>query len=92
MDKSKLDKSKLILINFLKNIVISIENNEILPEQLRSVGEFFMDWQFQKQNMIDNDLNSSISNDFSQKEILKFVTLGWYIYNCILDEKRIPQN
>lgn len=80
------------LIPFLRNLANLIEQQELLPRQLQSIGEFFMSYQFQEQAIKDND-NSNTNNStrqFSQEELVKFIILGWYIYCCILDNDKIP--
>lgn len=80
------------LIPFLRNLADSIEQQELLPIQLKSIGEFFMSYQFQEQAIKDNDNSNSnnSSRHFSQEELIKFIVLGWYIYCYILDNDKIP--
>lgn len=88
MENNKDSDAKLI--PFLRNLADSIENQQLLPRQLQSIGEFFMSYQFQEQAIKDNDDSSPI-REFSQEELFKFIVLGWYIYCCILDNNTIPQ-
>ena len=37
------------LVPFLRNLADDIESNTIVPEQLRSIGDFFMSYKFQEQ-------------------------------------------
>jgi hypothetical protein len=78
------------LIPFLRNLADSIEQRQLLPRQLQSIGEFFMAYQFQEQAIRDNDDSSPPPREFSQEELLKFIVLGWYIYCCILDNNTVP--
>jgi hypothetical protein len=77
------------LIPFLRDLANSIEKSELLPQQLQSIGEFFMKYQFQQQAIKDNDM-SSPESDFENKDILKFLVLGWYCYCVILKDDRFP--
>ena len=43
-----------------------------------------MSYQFQEQASKDSDTSGLISENFSQKELLKFVSLGWYVYQVLL--------
>jgi hypothetical protein len=72
------------LIPFLRKLADSIENKELEIQQLQSIGEFFMSYQFQEQASKDSDTSGLISENFSQKELLKFVSLGWYVYQVLL--------
>lgn len=79
------------LIPFLRNLADSIEKRQLLPQQLESIGEFFMKYKFQEQAIKDNDTSSPPSPEFSHEELYKFLILGWYIYCCIL-RQRIVEN
>lgn len=68
------------LIQFLRNIADSIENDEIEPQDKQRVGEFFMEYNFK------NTLTNINSSDIEEKDIIKFLVLGWYIY-CVLKNK-----
>jgi len=68
------EKQNNDLIIFLRNIADSIEQKTIDKYHLQSIGEFFMSYQFQ---------NTHIKDNFSQKELFKFIVMGWYIYNVI---------
>ena len=72
------------LIPFLRNLADSIENKELIPKQLKSIGEFFMAYQFQEQAIRANDNTQVIDRRYSSDELVKFIILGWYIYCCIL--------
>lgn len=78
------------LIPFLRNLADSIEQKELVPVQLQSIGEFFMAYQFQKQAISDNtEISHPDVREFNQQDVLKFIILGWYIYNVILTDDTI---
>lgn len=83
------------LIPFLRKLADAIENKELAQVQLQSIGEFFMSYQFQEQAYKDAE-NNTVSNDynFSEKELIKFVSLGWYVYQVLLrqDTLEVPNN
>jgi hypothetical protein len=70
------------LIVFLRDIANSIEDDSIEPYDKQRVGEFYMQYKFK--NMI-NDINSS---DIDEKDMIKFLVLGWYIYCVVLKNKQ----
>lgn len=72
------------LVPFLRKLADKIENNTILPEELKSVGDFFIKHKFIKNIEVQNN-----NNEFSKDELMKFICLGWYIYNCILKNEKI---
>ena len=71
-------ETKQNLILFFKNLADDIENDNLNEKQLQSSGEFYMSYSIQ--NEIDNDQNI----DMSEKDLIKFLFLGWYMYNIIL--------
>jgi hypothetical protein len=87
--KEKMENDRLIL--FLRNLADSVEQDNLLPLQLESIGEFFMKYKFQEKRRNDDDGAISVvgSNGvFNHDELVKFIVLGWYIYCIILKEER----
>ena len=97
------------LVNFLRNLVLSIENNNISKEKLHSVGEFYMSYKMleyyennrdeiadnnenEESNSQENEESNSCENSFEDSDVIKFITLGWYIYKCILNKKNISES
>ena len=56
--------------------------NELTENQVMKIGEFYMAYEF------GNMLNSDESLDIDEKEFIKFMVLGWYIYCVILRSKK----
>lgn len=75
-------KNNLRLIPFLRELADSIEKDELSPELLKCVGNFYMSYKFHDQR--NGNENTDEDEDFNAA---KFITLGWYIYNVILSEK-----
>jgi len=75
------------LIPFLRDLANSIERQQLLPKQTQIIGEFFMSYQFQEQAIRDNDNSTPPPSQFSHDDLLKFLTLGWYVYSVILNER-----
>ena len=97
------------LVNFLRNLVLSIENNNISKEKLHSVGEFYMSYKMleyyennrdenadnnekEESNSEEKEESNSDENSFEESDVIKFITLGWYIYKCILNKKNISES
>jgi len=66
---------------FLKDLIDDMENDKLNQQQTKLVGEFYMKYKFQN-NIIQNNKNINKENE---KDFIKFLTLGWYIYS-IIDE------
>lgn len=60
---------------FLRNLASSIEDNSLNEEKLKLVSEFFISYQFYEASKED-DL-----------DFMKFMTLGWYVYQHLLKDK-----
>lgn len=78
------------LVHFLRNLANSIENKQLLPEQLQSVGKFLMSYQFQEQVIKDNETLET--EEYEQTDLFKFLIMGWYVYSSILENETILQN
>jgi|UniRef100_A0A6C0LYG7 hypothetical protein len=68
------------LLGFLKNLTQSVENDELDQQQLQRVSEFFMSYQLYEH--VENE-------DFNETDLIKFITLGWYIYNVMLKNEEL---
>jgi|UppTromicrDC3135_1034486.scaffolds.fasta_scaffold01868_1 hypothetical protein len=58
--------------SFLRNLANNIENNTLSNNDIKKLFEFYIKFKF--------DDNNNNSNDYN----LKYFTLGWYIYNNLL--------
>jgi hypothetical protein len=68
------------LVPFLKELIESIESNQLSEEQLKHIGEFFMSYRFYENS----------NENSNETDIVKFITMGWYIYTQLLkDEENI---
>ena len=76
------------LVPFLRKLADSVEKQELAPKQLKNIGQFFMSYKFQEQTIKDEN-STEDTEEFSKKELMNFIVLGWYIYTMILKEKTI---
>ena len=72
-----LNMNNNLLIGFFQDIIKKLENNQINEKKLRQLSEFMLTFKFEN----NGPLNCQ-SDDF-----VKFLTLGWYVYSNISDEK-----
>ena len=72
-----LSKINLQLVSFLRNLSDSIEKEELLPEQVQKIGEFYMSYEKEIYDSGDNSTEDSM-------DVVKFLTLGWYMYTHLL--------
>ena len=84
MDESNNESNNELLIPFLRKLADAIEKKELAQKQLQSIGEFFMSYQFQEQACKDSDDSGEMQPNFNQKDLIKFVCLGWYVYQILL--------
>jgi hypothetical protein len=66
--------------NFLKELVDDMENNKLNDDEIKLIGEFYMNYKFK--NVVNKQQYL-----ISEKNYTKYLCLGWYIYSIILNEK-----
>jgi len=71
------------IIEFLRNTADLIEKNEIDDQSFQIAGEYYMRYLLRTE--VDDVQNTTIE----EKDLVKFLTVGWYIYNIILKEKNL---
>ena len=64
-----------------EEILEKIKNKSLDNEDLRKVTEFYLSYNFL--NEVNNENNEVVNND---KELLNFLSLGWYIYQNHINE------
>jgi hypothetical protein len=77
------------LAPFLRELADSIESSRELPkDQLKYIGEFFMSYKFHEKR--NGWKKEEVEEEVGEMDVVKFLTLGWYIYKFILDEGIVP--
>ena len=61
------------IIHFLEEILNNMKNKELSDDDLRKVTEFYLSYNFLNINEEDGD-------NFTDKDLVSFLSLGWYIY------------
>lgn len=74
------NESDAQLAPFLRQLADSIEANQLTPEQMQQVGEFYMSYK------VINEVSDISSEEMDAKDFIRFVTLGLYIYKFIINE------
>jgi hypothetical protein len=80
---SVIPKSNLQLVPFLRNLADSIEKEQLLPEQIQKIGEFYMSYKLNTENSTE---------DPEGMDVVKFLTLGWYMYTHILNKENTHED
>jgi len=58
------------LVKFLRDLADDLEKEKITDEKKKIIGEFYLDFTFsQEENILKN------------KDIYKYLTMGWFVYN-----------
>jgi hypothetical protein len=73
------DENNKKIIEYLRHTANLIENNEVDEKTLQNAGEFYM------KNLFINEIEK-VDCTIEEKDMLKFLTLGWYIYNFIVKQ------
>jgi hypothetical protein len=79
-------KSDLQLVPFLRNLADSIEKEQLLPEQIQKIGEFYMSYKLTTEN------SEGMDGVPEGMDVVKFLTLGWYMYTHILNNENTHEN
>lgn len=80
--------SENILSQFFKNLSEEVENNKLTSLQVEKLSKFMIDYKFEEELEKDEE----IKTQFSYRDLLKFIALGWYIHIHILKEKILENN
>lgn len=92
--------SNLRLVCFLRTLADEIDSGTIGDELIGMTRDFHLSYQFQKNYLggdprpvIDDIASTTIEenknySDYDEAEILKFLSMGWYIYIHIIGNKR----
>lgn len=62
------------LVIFLRDLASRIEDGRASEEDHLAIGEFYISEKFRK----------SEEKEYSKEEMIKYLCLGWYIYNHLL--------
>ena len=81
----KMESTDERLLTFLKTLTSSLEKGELCTRQVQSIGEFFMSYQFREQAVTDR----TEYPQFNQTDLIKFITLGWYVYQVLLTKEEL---
>jgi hypothetical protein len=73
------------LIKFLRDTANSFEQKNLNETEIFSIGELYTSMKFFKHNSYINKEKQD------EKDLIKFLSLGWYIYN-IIDENKNESN
>jgi hypothetical protein len=77
------------LIPFLRELANAVESDQLNSSQLENIGDFFMSYQFQEQARRDSDETIPPVVQYSNAELVKFVALGWYVYQILLRNQNL---
>lgn len=73
-----------LLAPFLRTLATAIDNKKLSDAQIQKVAEFFMSYLFEEQVEKDNNEQESEKIEMTEKDIKKFLCLGWYVYAHVI--------
>jgi len=92
-DNTNSDNTNQNLITFLTQLTDSIQTNTITQHNLQLIGEFHMSYKLHQTRKHKNNGGAcSVYEEFSEENILRFITLGWYAYIHLLSERDTNQS
>lgn len=82
MEKNTPDK---ILVPFLRKLADDLNTEKLSSIQMQRLGEFYMSWLLNS-DLENNNKDSQTEEDY---DMLKFLTMGWYVYTQILEGRTL---
>ena len=80
-------KVKDDIAGFLRDLADKMEKNSLPPVAVRQISELFMKFHFFN-SLLDNiDENTDENVNDESEEMVKFLSLGWYVYKHLLPLK-----
>ncbi len=79
-----------ILVSFLRETADSLENRTLSNPQLQRLSEFYMSYLFAQEIENDKKQTKRLSRkrrDMTNQDFMKFISLGYYVYNHIIDDE-----
>ena len=67
------------LLELLNNIIIDINNNKYSSTSLLYLNELLIKFKF------NVNIQQNLNNSSQKQEMLKFLSLGWYVYNNLIE-------
>jgi hypothetical protein len=80
------NENKKELNLFLNELTDSIKNDALSAEQLQHISEFYISYKL-SQNITKSTISKE-SDDIEDIDVIKFITLGWYIYTFLLNQEQ----
>jgi hypothetical protein len=72
------------VVVFLRDLADKLESNSLSPEATAQISEFFMKFNFVKALFSDMEDTPESTDESPEQDVLKFMSLGWYVYNHLL--------
>ena len=79
-------ETKQNLTVFFRNWADDIENDKLNEEELRYSGEFYISY------LVQNHLDNNQDIDVSEKDLIKCLFLGWYMYNIVFKKNDLSND
>jgi len=78
------------LSNFFLQMSKDVESDKLSDTKMKMLQDFYMSYSFKNQYDIDIESeNPKESQEMSDEDFKKFLTMGWYVYSCMNDGKEI---
>jgi hypothetical protein len=68
------------LIHFLEDIADRMKNRMLSDQEEKLVSQFYIDHSYYTCNTSNTSNNSNNNSLDSEKDLRKYITMGWYIY------------
>ena len=83
-----MDQTKLS--NFFLQLSKDVEDDKLSDTKMKLLQEFYMSYMFKNQYETDLESeNPKETDEMTDEDFKKFLTMGWYVYSCLNDGKEI---
>ena len=69
-----------------QNLTVFFRNDKLNEEELRYSGEFYISY------LVQNHLDNNQDIDVSEKDLIKCLFLGWYMYNIVFKKNDLSND
>lgn len=76
------------IANFLSELSKLVREDRLNEKQIQLIGEFYLNYLFNSDIEVDDEEHDKREEgDVDKNELMKFLSLGWYMYTFLIKNK-----
>lgn len=72
------------LVKFLRDLADSLEKKELSNNKIKLISELYISYNFEEE--LDRQNTSNTKKDFEEEDLVKFISLGYYVYTHLIEK------